>query len=202
MRRAVVLAIVSLSAGPGCNHGEPMPDMSAVAHDMTAPDPVLYCDVTSVGDGGVPATWTNVETIIDNSCNNGMCHYGCRPNLSGTGMDCFTVPGGGVGLDLRHGAAYASLVNQTAPDKANQCGGVLVTPFRPDKSYLMVKLSTPNDPVACGQTIPPEVTGIPSTSMQCNPKGSLMPVTEPFVCPLRNCQIDMIRRWILAGSPP
>jgi hypothetical protein len=38
-------------------------------------------------------------------------------------------------------------------------------------------------------------------TQQWNPKGHRMPVGEPFDVPLDDCQIDIVRRWILAGAP-
>ena len=92
----------------------------------------------------------------------------------------FSVPGG-AGLDLTHGHAYADIVGKIAADPPNQCGGVIVEPARPDESYLMVKLTTP-------------------TGRQCNPQGEQMPVCETGSCPLPACEIDLVRRWILAGA--
>jgi len=86
-------------------------------------------------------------------------------------------------VDMTHGHAYANIVNKLAPDPANQCGGFIVTPGHPEQSYVMVKLTK-------------------GLGMQCNPQGSIMPVGEPFSVPLANCQIDIFRRWILAGAPP
>jgi hypothetical protein len=188
----------------GCSSQEHAPelDMGIPASTDMAVEPALSCSNEMLGDGGVAPSWRNVELIIDNNCNNGMCHYGCRPNLAGNAMDCFLTKGQ-VGLNLVHGKAYANIVNQIAPDTANQCGGAIVTPGHPEKSYLMVKLTAQNDPVGCNQVIPPDISGLPPGTMACNPfpNGTLMPVTEPLICPLRNCQIDLIRRWILSGAP-
>jgi hypothetical protein len=167
----------------GCS-SEPAKVVDLGMGDM-ALAPALSCTDNQLGDAGVPGTWQNVELIIDNTCNNGACHY---PNyISG-------------GLDLTHGRAYANLVNQTPQVPDDKCGGVIVTPFHPEQSYLMIKLSTPDDTQVCG-AVNPAASGLPSTIMQCNAKGSVMPVGEPFSCPLPNCQIDLIRRWILAGAP-
>jgi hypothetical protein len=142
------------------------------AADMHVPDMALppLCTPDEIGDGGIPATWANVETLLDRTCATGVCHF--------TG---FTVPGG-AGLDLSHGHAYMDMVNKQPADSPNFCGGTIVTPFRPEQSFLMVKLTVP-------------------TGQQCNPKGEQMPVAEIFQ-PLPDCEIDLIRRWILSGAPP
>jgi hypothetical protein len=199
MRVVRLIPLLALLFG-GCD-GSSAVDMAAAPPDLCSlcNEPALTCDDTMVGDAGIPGTWRNVELIVDNNCTNGACHYACRPTLSGQGTDCFTVPGG-MGLVLEHGLAYMNIVDKIAADPPNQCGGVIVKPFHPEQSYLLVKLTTPDDP-ACNQPIPPEVAGLPASTMQCNPQGGLMPRGEPFNCPLANCQIDLIRRWIQAGAP-
>jgi hypothetical protein len=155
------IGCVLLAAGCGAEHA---PD--AAVPDLAMP----ICTEGQLGDAGVPGTFANVEKILDRSCAFGVCHF---PG--------FNVPGG-PGLDLSHGHAYADLVNRTAADPPNQCGGLLVQPFHPEASYLMVKLTVP-------------------TGMQCNPKGEQMPVGEFVFQPLDDCEIDLIRRWIAVGAP-
>jgi len=102
-----VLLLVALG---GCG-----PDVAKVV-DPGMPDialpPALACAPDQLGDAGVPASWANLELIIDNNCGTATCHY---PG--------FPVPGG-TGLDLSHGHAYADLVGKTAQDLPNRCGGV------------------------------------------------------------------------------
>jgi hypothetical protein len=174
-----LLLMTLLGCGP--DHAS---ELDLGMQDLALP-PALACTSDQVGDAGVPGTWQNVEVIIESRCSNGMCHY----------------PGYIVGgLDLTHGNAYVHLVNQTPQDPGNVCGGVIVKPFHPEQSYLLVKLSTPVDPQVC-EAVDPKASGLPPSTMQCNPKGSVMPVGEPFSCPLDNCKIDIFRRWILAGAP-
>lgn len=165
MMRTLLGALVVSAAA--CN------EVPVGGHDMHIPDMAQppICAPGEIGDAGIPATWSNVEKVIDQSCAFGVCHF--------TG---FTVPGGD-GLDLTHGRAYLDLVNKVAADPPNQCGGPIVTPFRPDQSYLLVKLTVPK-----GQ--------------QCNPKGDQMPIGEVNFQPLDDCQVDVFRRWILSGAPP
>jgi hypothetical protein len=180
-----LLEVTLALALAGCG-GTPAQQLDASVPDMTCTEPVYCCTDDQVGDAGVAPSWRNVELIFDGSCAMGMCHYpGYIPN----------------GLDLTHGHAYANIVNQTPKDTANLCGGIIVKPGHPEQSYLMVKLTAPNDP-NCGQPIPPSVSGLPAGTMQCNPKNLLMPIGEPFSCPLANCKLDLFRRWILEGAPP
>ncbi len=84
-------------------------------------------------------------------------------------------------VDLNPGHAYANLVNVPAPATATTgditCGGLLVKPFDPAGSYLYQKLTM---------------------SSPCF--GSQMPL-ELGNAMLPECQIDLVRRWILAGAP-
>ncbi|HZS38087.1 MAG TPA: hypothetical protein VFF06_14720 [Polyangia bacterium] len=161
--RALLIAVALLA---GCGDSAEAPD--AAVPDLARPP---ICTADEIGDAGVPATFANVERIFDGTCATGVCHF--------TG---FSVPQG-IGIDLSHGHAYASIVGKVAPDPPNQCGGPIVTPFHPEQSYLMVKLTK-----AQGE--------------QCNPKGEQMPICDVFACPLDECAIDLVRRWILAGAPP
>jgi hypothetical protein len=75
-------------------------------------------------------------------------------------------------MNLREGAAYASLVNVPSSRKA---GAVRVVPGNPDASYLIQKLEGAPDIV-----------------------GDRMPQRGPFLTP---GQIQIIRRWIELGAP-
>jgi hypothetical protein len=169
-RRAVLIrAALAFALGlalAGC--GDSMEPRDASVPDMALPP---LCTAEQIGDGGVPATFANVERLFDGYCSMGVCHF---PG--------FTVPQG-AGLDLSHGHAYSNIVGKRAADPPNQCGGNIVTPFHPEQSYLMVKITTPS-------------------GEQCNPKGSRMPVCDVADCPLDPCVIDLVRRWILSGAPP
>jgi hypothetical protein len=86
-----------------------------------------------------------------------------------------------MGLDLRRGHVIASTVNQAA---VSTCGGVRVVPGDPMRSFLYRKL---DDAVPCD-------FGDMGMGLQ-------MPRCEDGSCPLPDCEIDVIRRWILAGAP-
>jgi hypothetical protein len=75
-------------------------------------------------------------------------------------------------MNLREGAAYASLVNVPSSRKA---GAVRVVPGNPDASYLVQKIEGAPDIV-----------------------GDRMPQRGPFLTP---GQILIIRRWIELGAP-
>jgi hypothetical protein len=168
MRAAAFAPALALALfGAGCG------DLPQAANDLHVADLALppICTAGELGDAGVPATWKNVEQIMDQKCATGVCHF--------TGFHVV----GGLGVDLSHGHAYADLVNQTAIDTPNSCGGPLVKPFDPARSYLMVKLTVPK-------------------GMQCDPQGEQMPVTDGLFQPLDDCELDLVRRWIAAGAPP
>jgi hypothetical protein len=84
-------------------------------------------------------------------------------------------------VDLNSGHAWADLVGVPAPATATtgdlQCGGTLVTPGDPAHSYLYQKLTL---------------------AMPCY--GRQMPLTDSGGS-LPDCEIDLIRRWILSGAP-
>src|SRR5579871_3062083 len=92
-------------------------DSPSTPHDLAVPDLAQppICTADEIGDAGIPPTFANVQRIFDTYCSMGICHY---PG--------FSVPGG-TGLDLSHTHAYADIVNKTATDPPNQCGGPIVT---------------------------------------------------------------------------
>ena len=84
-------------------------------------------------------------------------------------------------FELRAGHVRASVVNIAASEA---CGGTRVVPGNPDKSYFYLKIADP---------------------MPCSPVGQFflrMPRCEDGSCPLRQCEIDLVRAWIAAGAPP
>lgn len=81
-------------------------------------------------------------------------------------------------VDFAPAAAWANLVGKGAPTAGDACGGPLVTPGDPAASYLYVKLSS---------------------DTPCF--GARMPQSELGPMPLPACQVDLVRRWILAGAP-
>ena len=84
-------------------------------------------------------------------------------------------------VDLNPGHAYANLVNVPAPSTATAgdvACGLLVKPSDPTRSYLFQKLTM---------------------SSPCF--GKQMPLSEFGSAMLPDCEIDLVRRWILAGAP-
>ena len=84
-------------------------------------------------------------------------------------------------VDLNPGHAWADLVGVTAPSMASAgdltCG-TLVVPGDPTHSYLYQKLT------------------------QAKPcYGAQMPLSEFGAAMLPACEIDLVRRWIVAGAP-
>jgi len=95
---------------------------------------------------------------------------------------CTICHSGSAAVVLLRGMAYAQLVNrptQTMEMIDESCGGLLVVPSRPEQSYIYHKLTE---------------------AMPC--AGAQMPKGELGSEPLPACQIDLVRRWILAGAPP
>ena len=95
---------------------------------------------------------------------------------------CTICHSGSAAVVLLRGMAYAQLVNrptQTMEMIDESCGGILVVPGRPEQSYIYHKLTE---------------------AMPC--AGAQMPKGELGSEPLAACQIDLVRRWILAGAPP
>lgn len=111
-------------------------------------------------DTKVQPTLASIQkNIFDKSCASSSCHGSSKQ----------------AGLDLRDGAAYASLVN-VDPDKAAAVSAGLkrVTPGNPDKSFLVVKLGT-----------------VPSGMGSRMPQGGK---------PLSSAQIQAIKDWISNGA--
>jgi hypothetical protein len=110
--------------------------------------------------GALAPTFTNVQHVFDAQCTTSICHGQFQVSL--------IAP------------AYARIVNQPAvdnPPTLDGCGGTLVTPGDPGKSYLYTKLSS-DAPCA----------------------GTRMPRTEFAAGVLADCQRELIRGWIAAGA--
>jgi len=100
------------------------------------------------------------KQIFDQSCLAGGCHN----SISRAGN-----------LVLVDGQSYQQLVNRQSDNAAAQQAGLArVTPFQPDASFLLIKVTNP----------------APS-------QGSRMPLSA---APLSSAQIDMIRQWIAGGA--
>jgi hypothetical protein len=149
VKRALALLLA------GCGASSASADLSA-AIDLGAP----ICDDSALGDAGLPATLANVQRVFDSICV--ACH-------------CCGDP-----LDLTDGNSRAQMVNRVLKSEQGvdeTCGGPIVTPGDPSRSYLYQKLhATP-----CA--------------------GNPMPLSEFEFVPLAACEQDVIRRWILDGAP-
>ena len=129
---------------------------------------------TDGADGGPPPTLASVETIFAANCALSACHD------NGPGA-------ASVHMDLRAGHVWASVVNVSAVESA--CGGMRVVPGDPSKSYLYAKLA---DADPCN--------GVPcqlADGTQC----IQMPRCEIGSCPLPDCEIAIVKGWIVAGAP-
>lgn len=130
MWRAAALVVAGALALAGCPESAGSgADLSVAAGPDLAPPAI--CSDPVVPDGGVPATFTNVQRIFDAQCT--VCH-------------------GGGEVDLSAGQSYAAIVNQPAPAGVDACGGTLVHPFDPAGSYLFIKVSS--DTPCGGQRMP------------------------------------------------
>lgn len=98
--------------------------------------------------------------IFNQSCVSGSCH-----NLIARAGN----------LALVEGVSYSQLVNVVADNAAaRQAGLARVTPFQPDVSFLLIKLTNPG---------PGELSPMPLSAASLSP-----------------AQIDLIRNWIAAGA--
>lgn len=89
---------------------------------------------------------------------------------------CHNAQSQAGGLNLSEGASYDSLFNVVPNNPAAQSDGLLrVQPFKPENSFLLVKLTGPG-----------------------SGEGSRMPLGMD---PLPQSDIDFITAWILAGAP-
>ena len=118
------------------------------------------------GDGPLPAESTGAFAQIQTNIFNQHClSAGCHNAQALAG-----------GLNLTEGASYASLVNVVPQNPVAASAGLLrVTPFEPDNSFIIVKLTGP---------APGEGTRMPQG-----------------MDPLPQSDIDEIRQWILSGAP-
>lgn len=150
--RPELLVLASALFAASCSSAPP----SAPPPDLAVAEPCV------VGDGGPAPTLAAIQaTIFDPVCSG--CHDAS------------------AAVDLTAGRAYGSLIGRAATTMERvdeSCGGTLVVPGDPARSYLIAKLT------------------------QARPcAGEQMPRGEFGSEPLPDCQIDQIRRWILAGAP-
>jgi hypothetical protein len=160
MRASLLLGLFAVLTGCGGTNPPP-PDFGADARvaDLASAPPL--CSDAQQGDAGIAPSFANVQKLFNQNCIG--CHC-CNDTL-----------------DLSQGVSYAHLVNQSLAKENGvdeTCGGTLVTPGDPSKSYLYQKVTT---------------------DMPC--AGQRMPLNEFAPMPLPACQQDLIRRWIVAGAP-
>jgi hypothetical protein len=156
MRITLAFVVLLAACGNGNQPTDAGVDLTG-GPDLTAPP---ICTDAEIGDAGVPPTFANVQRVFNNAC------IGCH---------CC-----GDAVDLTATKSYASIVNRTVTSEngTNEtCGGPIVTPGDPTRSYLYQKISQ-------------------TSSCAGNP----MPLNEFQFFPLPMCQQDLIHRWILAGA--
>jgi hypothetical protein len=147
---ALLLVLLSACGGGSAGSGNTAP--------VAEPPGGEGCDEGAAYDG----TFEAIQAIVfeRHGCTQDVCH---GASVSG-------------GLDLRTGAAYASLVE--APSSANRF--FRVTPGDNDRSFLWLKLAA--------KTLPGTVDGV----------GTPMPSGLPAIS---EDELELIRRWIYAGAP-
>ena len=117
-----------------------------------------YCAGGACVSCGTATLSGHVQPILTASCATMMCHSGTSPS---------------AGLSLASGQSHGSLVNVLAGGCTD--GRLRVEPFRPDRSYLINK-----------------VTGV----------GMCFGMRMPLVGgALTTAQIDLMRSWICSGAP-
>jgi len=120
MRSLVAPSLLALALA-GCGGAGAPADMAAP--DIALPPPL--CSDPVPPDGGIPATFTNVQKVLD-----GNCLFSCH---------CCSAE-----VDLNAGHAWADLVGMTAPSTATPgdiACGTLVVPGDATHSYLYQKLT-------------------------------------------------------------
>lgn len=149
-RRMMGVWLFSVTALAGCSGGG-----RAAAHPDAAVDP--RASICGQVDAGAPVPYAIVQQIFDGNCVS--CH------------------GAGADLVLQDNVSWSNLVNHAAPP-AESCGGTLVVPGDPAKSYLFQKLSS---------------------SAPCS--GLQMPRGELGSEPLPACVVGLVSMWIAEGAP-
>jgi mono/diheme cytochrome c family protein len=140
----------------------PPPDAALTRDDADAPADAPASDVPS------GAAFAAVQAIFDRSC--ARCHTADAPPRP----DQWLYPQ----LQLTRGASYQALVGRTA---SQACGGTLVTPGHPDRSYIIHKLTE---------------------AAPCFGKRMPHPGMLSMAPPLPPEDIAVITTWITAGAPP
>jgi hypothetical protein len=118
--------------------------------------------------GGGASSFAPVQAILATSC--ARCHDPAHPVVPET----LTY----IALNLTASGAYAALVNKNATET---CGGVLVTPGDPSKSYLYAKVT--QDAPCDGQRMPHQ---------------GMLARTPPLPAD----QIAVFETWIRTGAKP
>jgi hypothetical protein len=119
------------------------------------------------GDGPLPSgTASDFDQIQQQIFNQNCLSAGCHNAQTRAGN-----------MNLSPGVSFDELVGHLADNPAARAEGLFrVTPFDPNNSFLMIKLTNPT-----------------------TPQGSRMPLSAP---PLSAQDIELIRSWIAEGAPP
>lgn len=145
-------------------------------------------------DAGSPSLYPQVQAILTRSCAISRCHAG---QFVGAGL--YLMPDG----DYR-----AALVGVTSCEYERLA---LIEPGRPEKSWVMVKLTAPfrpaDDPYANYILFDPE-PGWNADARRCRDAtqsgeplfGQRMPATAPNQLP--DAELELIAEWIAQGAPP
>jgi hypothetical protein len=141
--------LLTLVAACGANGASPPRD--AGAPERVDPRAAICAGATA------PPTFDLVQMVFDQNCTS--CH----------------APG--ADLDLFDGHSCGNLIGKPPP-ATEACGGTLVVPGDPTRSYLYQKLSS---------------------SQPCF--GQQMPLNEFFSQPLPDCVVAIVHDWIAAGAP-
>lgn len=170
--RAIVLSDVFRTAsGPREAEATPTPrDPNATPTPTASARPTSDGSATATPTAGAPtatpvaATFAQIQDeILTPSCATRFCH---------------SAQARSGGLVLEAGAAWDALVGAPPTLAAARAAGWLrVTPYEPDQSFLLVKLTQPTSATY----------------------GARMPLVG---MPLSEAQIEMIRGWIAAGALP
>lgn len=138
-----------------------VPVLLAAAGCDTAVHHVEVSEACLEATGHSDYAWLR-DNVFQPSCASFVsCHMGSRP------------PGG---LNLQTARAYAQLVGVPATSIS---GWQRVVPFRPQESYLLVKLGV-------------------ITNVDLGKDGTYMPPNSPLICQEK---LDAVQRWIASGAP-
>ena len=173
---------------------EPAPRSLDVASSAASGDRGTLLDAGSDEKGDAGSLYPQVVSIIERSCAYQRCHAG-------------TPMGAGLGFEL--GSDHRAMLVDVPSCEYERMARV--APGSLEQSWLWIKLTAPFRPItdpyahAIYFTPPP---GWDESQRGCRDQtdegvplfGQRMPSTAPNTLPPE--QLDVIRRWILAGAPP